>query len=49
MRLEHGHTQRNAALLRHGPRTRDHGLVPSMHAIEIAERNRCAARIMRNC
>jgi hypothetical protein len=49
MWLEHRHPQRNAQLDRGIRRAIDHGLMASVHAIEISERNRCAARIIRNC
>jgi hypothetical protein len=49
VRLEHSSAQRDAALFSGSARTRDYGLMASVYAVEIPERNRCAARIIRNC
>ena len=47
MRFEYRNTKWSADRLGRFARGGDNGLVPAMHAIEIAKRNRCAARIVR--
>jgi hypothetical protein len=48
VRFEHGCAQGRAAFIGDRARRSDHRLMAAMHAVEIAERNRRAARIVRN-
>jgi hypothetical protein len=49
VRIEHRDAQRNAKFIGHLTGAGDDGLVADVHAVEIAKRDRCAARIVRNC